>query len=302
MAQHLPPASLRILKALCYFHYLTKPQMVQLGLAKSVASLENHALIGLAPPRDPETGDELTTTGRRLSSYVCGTIRRGNRDPGEKPGKQHYLYYLTQAGLDRVYHEYEDEFLADGGDLRFDDIWIPKPKDALSNEFHHRREYVSVHIAIRQWAADVGATIDFWTHDYQGDPKRPHQRGRPPSINLVTWDVAQSKQVKPDGIFGLTYRGVSRLFVLELHHRSSTAQVVDQLYRNFCASEAILTKTGYQTPFDPFVLSTHTHEPTRKAVEKKVRIDPIFADVRLGLRQCSVSAVAETLSQAVGQH
>lgn len=283
MAQHLQPASLKVLCALATYHYLTKPQMVQLGLAKSVASLDNHALVGLAPPRDSATGDEAIPRGKRANSYLCGTIRRGNRDPGERPGKQHYLYYLTQTGLDRLYWEYEEEFLNAPLGERIEDIWIPSPKDALSNEFHHRREYVSLHIAIRQWAEANDATIDFFTHDYQGDPKRPSVRGRPPSINLVTWDEATGAQVKPDGILGMTHKGVSRLYVVELHHRTPTKQIVEQLYRDFRAGPVILQKTEYQTAFDPYVLSVHSDRATLQGAQRLVAGHRNFSTVSDGL-------------------
>lgn len=284
MAQHLPPASLKVLRALATYHYLTKPQMVQLGLAKSVASLDNHALVGLAPPRDPATGDETIPRGKRANSHLCGTIRRGNRDPGERPGKQHYLYYLAQAGLDRLYWEYEEEFLNAPPGERIEDVWIPSPKDALSNEFHHRREYVSLHIAIRQWAEANDATIDFFNHDYQGDPKRPSIRGRPPSINLVTWDEATGAQVKPDGILGMTHKGVSRLYIVELHHRTPTKQIVEQLYRDFRAAPAIVSRLGYSSCHDPYIVSAHMCPSILERTKRRILSHRNFNAVGRGIK------------------
>lgn len=282
--QHLPPASLKILKALCNFHYLTKPQMVELGLAKSVGSLDNHALPYLAPIRDKSTGQEVIPKGKRKTAFYCRSLRYGQRDPSEKLGKQHYMYYLTKAGLDRVYWEFQDEFLSGAGDLQYNNLWIPSPKDTLSNDYHHRRLYVSTHIAIRQWAKQAGAKIDFFTHDYQGDPSRPRLHGKPPSVNQVVWDKSGGKSAKPDGIICLTYRGKSRIFVLELHHRTPTKLVIDQLYRNFCAAKAIRAKfPDFSVNNDPYVLSVHATPNTQKAVMGRVLSSNVFEQVQNGL-------------------
>ena len=74
---HLPPAAIRILRALCYYHYLTKPQMVELGLAKSVGGLDNHAMPFLAPKRDKQTGAEIIPKGKRKSAYLCHSLTYG---------------------------------------------------------------------------------------------------------------------------------------------------------------------------------------------------------------------------------
>jgi len=74
------------------------------------------------------------------------------------------------------------------------------------------------------------------------------------------------------------------MFVLELHNESDTALVVDQLYRNLAASEAILQKfLNYPTRSNPFVLSVHTRSEVMAAVQAQGRSNPVFADVLPGL-------------------
>lgn len=294
---HLPPAAIKILRALCYFHYLTKPQMVELGLAKSVASLDNHAMPFLAPRRDKTTGKEVLPKGRRKSSFLCQSLTYGLLDNSDKAGKNHYMYYLTQAGLDRAYWEFEDEFENEGGDLQAKDLWIPAEHDSLSNDYHHRRHYVSAHIAIRQWADKVGATIDFWQHYYQADPKRPKVHGRPPSINRVMWDEQNRKYCTPDGLLGITHEGKSRIYILELHHKTPTKLVVDQLYRDFRASQIIREKfADYPTKNDPFVLSTFVKSDELTATKTRLESNRLFKPVRKGWLSCSLDTLPDYLA------
>lgn len=281
---HLPPAAIKILRALCYFHYLTKPQMVELSLAKSVGSLDNHAMPYLAPKRDNQTGQEILPKGKRKSAFLCDSLAYGLRDMNDKPGKNHFMYYLTQAGLDRAYWEFEAEFQNSDGDLQADDLWIPSPHEQLSNDFHHRRHYVSAHIAIRQWAARVGAKIDFWQHYYQADPNRPKLHGRPPSRNRLVWDDMGRKHCTPDGILGVTHEAKSRIYILELHHRTPTKLVIDQIYRNFRAARAVKEMfPEYPTDSDPYVWSVFTDTADLKAVERQIDSSRVFDAVRQGL-------------------
>lgn len=280
---HLPPAAIKILKALCHYNYLTKPQLVDLGLAKSVGSLDNHAMPFLAPRRDVQTGQEIIPKGKRKSAYLCHSLTYGLRDLDDKPSKNHFMYYLTQAGLDRAYWEFEAELQSEGGDLHADTLWIPSEHDELSNDYHHRRHYVSAHIAIRQWATQAGATIDFWQHYYQADQNRPNLHGRPPSTNRVAWDETGRKHCTPDGIFGITQNGRSRIYMLELHHRTPTKLVIDQVYRDFRAASAIRAKfSGYQTQSDPFVFLVFTDPGDLRVVKRKIDTDTVFDSVRNG--------------------
>lgn len=280
----LPPASLNILKALCTYHYLTKPQMVELGLAASVASLENHALPRIAPTLDKDTGKEKIPRGKRQDAFHARCLRNGDFPPGERPKKSDYMYYLTPTGLEAVYWAFEQEFLSERAEPPFDQIWVPKEKKKLTNDYFHRRAYVDAHIALRRWVRRTGVQLDFFTHYYRGDPARPKLHGRPTPINYVAWDKHQRRRINPDGLLGLTMGEVPRLFVLELHNETDTGLVVDQLYRNFAASEAILAKfPHYQTRNNPFVLSVHTRPEVLTATKAQVLANPVFADVLPGL-------------------
>jgi len=278
----LSPASIRILRALGIYHYLTKPQMLELGLARSVASLDNHAIKPLVPK-----------VGAKSSEKLCDRLTYGLRDTDERPGKNHFLYYLTEVGLDRLCWEFADELESSVGDLREDTLWVPAPQESLSNDFHHRRHYVSLHIALRKWAAEVGATIDFWTHYYQSYHSKPVARGRPPSINRLIWDKTTKKTCTPDGILGITYRGQSRIYLVELHHKTPTAQIVDQLYRNFRAAQAVKAKfPDYPLTHDPYVLSVFTNPEDMKAVQERIKCEQAFDAVRQGLHMTTLDQVA----------
>ena len=96
---------------------------------------------------------------------------------------------------------------------------------------------------------------------------------------MVTWDPVTRAQAKPDGLLGLTHNGVSKLYVVELRHRTPTKLVIQQLYRDFRASSAILEKTGYQTPFDPFVLSVHIDRAVIETTQRRMAGHPAFQSV-----------------------
>lgn len=296
---HIPPAAANILKALCSYHFLTKPQMVELGLARSVGSLDNHALLYLAPKRDKQTGQEVIPKGKRKSAFLCRSLTYGLRDDTDKPGKNHFMYYLTPAGLDRAYWELEPDFRQGKNDLQPDTLWIPSEHERLSNDYHHRRHYVSAHIAVRQWAARVGAKIDFWHHYYQSDPHRPKLHGRPPSINRVHWEETKRQDATPDGLLGITYQGKSRLFVLELHHRTPTKLVTEQLYRDFRAGRAIRAKfIDYPVASDPFVLSVFTDANDQRNAQTHVLAQRTFDPVAKGLLFTSVPELSEHFAEA----
>lgn len=147
----------------------------------------------------------------------------------------------------------------------------------------HRQHYVDAHIAIRRWAQQVGAEIEFWTHDYQGAPDKPASSlGRPPSVNLIK--LGDGREIRPDGIFGMTLKGESRLFVLELHNRTPTKGIVTQLHRNFLAAELIRSKfLGFQTRRDPFVLSIFTNPKRMIAVKQTIADTKAFNQISRGL-------------------
>lgn len=268
--ERLPKQSLEVLKALSYFHYLTSQQLVDLGIAKSVDSLNNWALAKLLPPPKSKGG-----TSKPSRNY-CNSLRYGNTDAAQAGVKLPYMHYMTQRGRDYLQWACEEE-------LAGEDIWIPTPKEVLTNDYFHRQYYVDAHIAIRRWAQQVGAEIDFWTHDYQGDPYRPtNSIGRPPSVNAIT--LEDGREIKPDGIFGMTYQGESRLFVLELHNRTPTKRVVNQLYRNFEARTELAQKfVKFTQVKDPYVLSVFVERERMKAAQKFVAKNQAFAPVIRGL-------------------
>jgi len=276
MFTRIPPASLEVLKALSFFHYLNNDQLVELGIAKSDHSLNAHALRYLVPRRD-KTGNVVLDKSKQKAKYLCNNLKYGNKEAAKKGVKLPYLHFMTQRGKDYLYWACEDE-------LTYDDIWFPKPKEALTNDYFHRTNYVSTHIYIRRWAQIAGAEIDFATHDYQADPNKPPARGRPASINEIIWDQANNKEAKPDGIFGIDHKGKKRVFLVELHRTTQTKLVVEQLYRNFRAGPAIRAKFhDYPVANDPFILSVHDKPGVLKATRKRVMETPAFDPVRKGV-------------------
>lgn len=279
MFNSITPQALEVLKALSYFHFLTNNHLVELGVAKSAHSLNVKAIPSLVPPRD-ENGNVRTGTGKHRAKYLCNNLRFGgiSNKQGKKQIKTAYLHYLTERGRNYLHWACGDEIDPD------DDIWVPKPNDTLSNDYFHRCEYVFAHIYLRRWAQQSGAEIDFFNHYYQADDDRPEARGRPPSVNQVTWNPQRNAVATPDGLCGITYKGRSRLFVVEMHRHTDTKRVIDQLYRNMRAGAAIRAKfPEYETANDPFVMSLYTEANIMRAVQKRIRENPTFAPVLKGI-------------------
>ncbi|MEP1522621.1 hypothetical protein [Ascidiaceihabitans sp.] len=112
----------------------------------------------------------------------------------------------------------------------------------------------------------------------------------------MAWDETGQKFCTPDGLLGITYQGKSRIYVLELHHRTPTKLVVDQLYRNFRAARVIGAKfSDYPTGSDPYVLSVFTNQAELAAVKRRLDGNDVFETVQRGLISCSMTELTDAL-------
>ena len=294
MFNRISPQAQEVLKALSFFHFLTNNHLVELGVAKSAHSLNVKAIRELVPKRD-DNGNVRTGNGRHRAKYLCNNLRFGGLSDGsgQKIVKTAYLHYLTERGRNYLYWAFEDEIDPD------EEIWIPKPNDTLSNDYFHRSNYIYAHIYLRRWAQQFGAEIDLFTHYYQADPHRQMFRGRPPSVNQVIWNPEKQSAATPDGLCGVTYKGKSRLFIVEMHRHTDTKRVIDQLYRNMRAGAAIRAKfPEYPTTNDPFVLSIYTKPEIMRAVQKRVLGNPTFEPVLKGLLFATLDGLKGNFSTA----
>lgn len=232
-------SQLKALEALKTFRYLTVKQFVKLGIYKSEKGLRDKVLarLRLEPyPLISSTDFGFVAGKGRLESVHCLTKRGA----------------LVLADLDRVGLEA-----------------IPYPTGAIqfSRDYEHRLEFISLHIALRQYAERTGQTVDFF-HSYFDSVG--NQRQKNSQLIRSTQVFLGSKAIIPDGNFRLAMLdGQTRLFSLELHKGNNTAKILEQLENHAVLIEKELLPKKYNHPFDNYVLSVYDHQGTLEAVKKR---------------------------------
>lgn len=234
----------KVLEALKTFRYLTVKQFVKLGIYKSEKGLRDKVLarLRLEPyPLISSTDFGFVAGKGRLESVHCLTKRGA----------------LALADLDGVGLE-----------------TIPYPTGAIqfSRDYEHRLEFISLHIALRQYAERTGQTVDFF-HSYFDSVG--NQRQKNSQLIRSTQVFLGSKAIIPDGNFRLAMLDrQTRLFSLELHKGNNTAKILEQLENHAFLIEKELLPNKYNHPFDNYVLSVYDHQGTLEAVKKRFQDSP----------------------------
>ncbi len=196
----ITPTGEKILLALHKFRYLTPAQMVDAGAAN-----------------DKKT---LYETLRRLT--LGGNSPLGKMDYGSVPkyGRLPVIYYLTLHGARMV---------ADFLRLNADEVRHAKTKVMFHNDYLHRRDCVDFHIALENWAKNVGAEVKlfdvYFDHTGANRSKSNHTRLKP----KTKLQVGPNSFV-PDGIFEfITADDKRRLCTFEMSRNTETKKVFKQL-------------------------------------------------------------------------
>jgi len=73
--------------------------------------------------------------------------------------------------------------------------------------------------------------------------------------------------IVPDGIFGVSINGEPRIYILEIHRKTETKQVVAQLKRYIDVLETGAVATKYGLEISPLVCSVHMKDSVLKGVK-----------------------------------
>lgn len=222
----LTDTEFRVLDALRVYRYLTAEQMVRLR----VAAQSSH----------------LYTVLRDMAGRKRPWV--GKIDHGAMPGVGRIpaAHYLADHGA---------KVLA--GALGVEPAEVPYPKGAVlvRHGFLHRLHTIDCEIAVRQWAAEHGHTVDFMS-SYFDVTGANRSRSLPRRRALTKIDLADGTGIIPDSVFHLTGPdGAARLFVLEMYNQHRTKRMADKLaeYRYAIGEHAIERQFGY--PHSPRILA-----------------------------------------------
>ncbi|MBF0169219.1 MAG: replication-relaxation family protein [Alphaproteobacteria bacterium] len=235
----LTDTEFKILDALRIFRYLTAEQMLRFKVAAHASHLYP-VLRDLAKGKRPWLG---------------------KIDHGAMPGVGRIpaAHYLTEQGAKML-----------AGALELDPAEVPYPKGVVlvRHGFMHRLHTIDCEIAVRQWAAEHGHTVDYMASyfDVSGaNRSKTKQRRRA----LTKIDLADGTGIIPDSVFHLTGSdGTPRLFVLEMYNQHRTKRMSDKLaeYRYAIGEHAIERQFDY--PHSPRILAVFEDD---KALELTVR-------------------------------
>lgn len=237
----------KILDSLLRYRYLSVRQMVHLGIYSSEKKLRERVLSKMKAPPNPI-----------IKAADFGFIAGKGRLP--------HLYYLTKKGA---------LLLADYHRTGIDSISYPIGSVQFSRDYFHRVEFISLHIALRQYAEAKGLNIEFFDayFDTQGN-----QRQRNSQLVRATQVQLNNKTIVPDGNFRLAMQdGKKRLFTLELHKGSDTQKIIQQLENHALIINKDLLREKYHHPFSHYVLSVYDNVDTLKAVQNRFSTSPLLS-------------------------
>ena len=231
--QSLSPKPLEALEALSIYRFLTVKQFVKLGIGASEASVRKNILPKLHRSRKP------LAKKRKLGQFLPE------------------VHYLTEHGakhLSEVHKLPIEEFPYPKGQVQFGAMFA-----------HHRFAQVDFHIGFRQWAnSRPDVEILFTDMDFDIIGSRRHGTfTKKTEIRLPN----SNSPIVPDGIFGVKINGEPRIYILEIHRKTETKQVVTQLKRYMDVLETGAVATKYGLEISPFICSLHMKDSVLNGVK-----------------------------------
>ncbi len=238
---------IKTLESFRTYRYLTARQMVKLGIYKTEKGLRDKILSKLKAKPYP-----------LIKSVDFGFVAGKGRLP--------QLHYLTKRGA---------LTLADLHGVGLDEVPYPIGAVQFSRDYFHRTEFISLHIALRQYAEATGQEVEFF-HSYFDSTG--NQRQKNSQLVRDTQVQLNGETIIPDGNFRLAMSdGQKRLFTLELHKGTNTKKIIAQLENHARIIEEGLLADKYQHPYDNYVLSVYDHEGTMKAVQRRFDESPLLS-------------------------
>jgi hypothetical protein len=235
----LPDQALYTLRALATYQFLTPAQLVTAGISKNIVSLRNNTLNPLAKQRHP-----------LIEFLDLGPIPGGGRYPK--------IFFLTKKGA---------SLLADHLRVDLKEICFPRSRVQFRWEALHRLAFIDFHVHFRKWAEQNGVDVEFLDAYFEPDTTGIKRRGKPPSKIQMYIGL---NMFEPDGMLLFHKDGKSRLCSLEIHHTTSTKDIVRQLGVHVTAIATGIPSQKYQYDKANFVLSVHSKRSTMEKTRSKL--------------------------------
>ena len=212
--------------ALSIYRFLTVKQFVKLGIGASEASVRKNILPKLHRSRKPLA--KKRKLGRTLPD----------------------VHYLTEHGvkyLAQVYKLPVEAFPYPKGQVQFGEMFA-----------RHRFAQIDFHIGFRQWADSLDDVEILFT-DMDFDIIGSRRQGtftKKTEIRLPN----DATPIVPDGIFGVNINGEPRIYILEVHRKTETKAVSEQLKRYIDVLETGAVAEKYGLEVSRLICSVHTKD------------------------------------------
>ncbi len=239
----LTPSQVKALVLLSRYRYLNVNQMSYCGVGKNARDITNYTLYRLTKrPKD--------------NLVFCQSYFGVSHSFGKMP----YIYTLTKNGADRV---------AELMGVDFDQIRFPAGKVQYINDYYHRTAYIDFCIEVDKWAAqNENREVLSMTHYF--DKNGANRLGKPSkSVNRLSLSD-EIGDIEPDGLFYIDTGEKRRAFAVEVHNKTDTKRIVNQLARHTFAINSGAISKHLNHDKASFVLSVSMTPEQKALVQQRV--------------------------------
>ncbi len=249
---NLTNSDIKALTALATYQYLNAQQMERLGVGKTAKQVRDYTLYHLKH-----------VNPALVKEQDFGVIAGKGRLPK--------IFYLSEKSLNIV---------ADLMRCSPEEIIFPRYGVRYQNDYFHRSLFVDFHIYLRQWVdQDETAELEFFNSYYT---KHKGRGSRTYSINQYSFKPSATlpynhpKTIEPDGLFRFKRGGKSFLCAIELHRKSDSKYITQQLDRHITAIEQNILGEAFNQEQPNLVLSVHESASSFESVQKRLLALPDF--------------------------
>ena len=253
------PVGFAILKALAEYRYLTRKQMLTLGITQDNGYLGKVLTSLLSVKRRDSGTDRKERRPKEIGELDFGTM--------VGRGRLSRVYYLTKRGaklLERL------ERL----DPQLEPVPYAKRPVLFSPDYHHRVSCVDFHIALNGWATANDNTVPYYHQYFDWSPASA--KGRPePSTRLSL----SHRRVDADALFLLRdATGTDRSFVFEMVNGRDTGRVIDKMQHLALGLNDKSLNRALSFPADKAVriLFEFEHRRTAELVAPRAAANPLI--------------------------
>lgn len=186
-----------------------------------------------------------------------------------KLGKLENFFYLTKHGKKE---------LIEG--LGIEEVYLKAPKGKATlffQDYHHRKYFINVQIAVYQWATRAELEIEFF-HAYFDQIGNNRISGNAQILTKITFEV--ENYLLPDGIFLLHKNQERILYLVEMYNGKDTKRVLSQLEKHAKVLVAGSASDQYQVKKANRVICIFEEESAMRAVINRVRLDERFRNIK----------------------